>query len=237
MVFREQAIGHQLVLGGELQIDAAHTKALLAIIEHAPHLRGAGSTLLSGRAPVHRAELDGIGSVVVKHYRRGGMFSKFISERYLRSGPTRSQAEFELLRRVRSIGVNCPEPLAYVYKGGLFYKAWLITKEIENAHSLVSIALETPARLPETMQLVSEQICKLIENKLFHTDLHPGNVLVTKDNRAFILDFDKACEFKGSKNALRDQYLCRWRRAVIKHSLPEQLSGLLALGIRKNFID
>jgi hypothetical protein len=48
-----------------------------------------------------------------------------------------------------------------------------------------------------------------------------------------VVDFDNARPFDGSERDLRDQYLRRWRRAVIKHNLPETLSELMAMELRQ----
>ena len=59
--------------------------------------------------------------------------------------------------------------------------------------------------------------------------------MLDDEGKVYVLDFDKAVRFSGNKNALRDKYVCRWRRAVIKHKLPETLSELMCIGLRKNF--
>lgn len=57
-----------------------------------------------------------------------------------------------------------------------------------------------------------------------------GNVLVYPEQSVYLIDFDKARHFKGSASDLRKAYICRWRRAVIKHGLPEVLSEYVSAG-------
>ena len=49
----------------------------------------------------------------------------------------------------------------------------------------------------------------------------------------FLIDFDHAKVVNLTPSEIRDRYVRRWRRAVIKHSLPEELSELLCAGIKK----
>ena len=77
-------------------------------------------SVLGGRGSVAIAHLEGIGSVVVKYYTRGGLVRYLVKRRYLRWGKTRCQIEYEVLQKVRNLGVSAPEPIAYAYRGGLF---------------------------------------------------------------------------------------------------------------------
>ncbi|HJO62175.1 MAG TPA: lipopolysaccharide kinase InaA family protein, partial [Desulfobacterales bacterium] len=95
---------------------------------------------LIGRSSVTISHLKGIGSVVVKHYTRGGFIRYFLKQRYLRWGRTRGETEFKILQEARQIGVSAPEPIAYAFKGGLFYKGWLVSKKIEGQQTLAKLA-------------------------------------------------------------------------------------------------
>jgi len=178
---------------------------------------------LEGRVPASALGLKGIGSVIVKHYRRGGLLGHFVKRTYLRCGNTRCQAEYSQLENARRLGINAPEPIAYAYKGYLFYQAWLITREIINQQSLASLSSLDPGRAEAAKKVLLKQILLLQDKHIFHTDLHPGNVLVDDTDRVFIIDFDKAVKFKGNKQQLQMQYHNRWNRAVSKHRLPEIL--------------
>ena len=73
------------------------------------------------------------------------------------------------------------------------------------------------------------------QNQILHVDLHLGNVLVDSNSRVYLIDFDKARYSIQNKDKLRDKYLRRWRRAVIKHRLPEKLSDLMHSCLRENY--
>ncbi len=178
---------------------------------------------LEGRRSVSRAAIPRIGPAVVKHYRRGGMIARLNKEHYLRTGKTRCQKEYEQMVRARQAGVNCPEPIAFVFKGLVLYRGWLVTKEIPHQQTLARLSLQEPERLPAVMNPFRQQLERLVAHGVWHVDLHPGNVLVDDAGRVYLVDFDKTRTFRGSKKRLLRKYRKRWRRAVKKHRLPENL--------------
>ena len=192
-------------------------------------------SVLGGRSSVATAQLEGIGSVVVKYYTRGGLVRYLVKRRYLRWGKTRCQIEYEILQKVRGLSVSAPEPIAFAYRGGLFYKGWLVTKKIKEQQTLAQLSCTDEEHAHIVMKELIDQVSILIKNNIFHVDLHPGNVLVDSSDRVFLLDFDRACISQRDKNRLRDHYLVRWRRAVIKHRLPEMLCEMLCAGLDKNY--
>ena len=190
--------------------------------------------VLGGRSSVAIQPVAGIGSVVVKYYTRGGLIHHFIKRRYLRWGKIRSQAEYELLQKVRSLGIKAPKPIAFAYQGKMIYKAWLVTEEIKQHQSLARLSLSDPDRALSLTSKVASQVCTLIHNHIRHVDLHPGNVLVDAKSNIFLIDFDKACLTRLASHKLQTKYIERWKRAVIKHRLPERLWKALKTELLKN---
>lgn len=193
--------------------------------------------LLNGRGNVVYAEHSTLGRIVVKRYLRGGLFRHLIQSKYLRWGATRGEEEYRLLSLVRDLGVNAPEPLLFAYQGAILYDAWLVTKEIEGRKNFADLSKTNEEEARQYMDELVRQIAILINHQIFHVDLHPGNVVIDPNGKLYLLDFDKAHNFIGPRNKLRDLYLVRWRRAVIKHDLPESLSELICPGLRRNFED
>ena len=189
---------------------------------------------LGGRSAVTMAQVEGIGSVVIKHYTRGGFIRYIVKQNYIKCGKTRSQLEYEALQNAASLGVNVPEPIAYAYHGNLFYRAWLVTREISQQKTLAELSIIDERQTRIAMKEVVNQIETLIRNNIQHADLHPGNILVKNTGRVFILDFDKSSTSRGSRNKLRDRYLRRWRRAVFKHRLPGMLSEMMRTGLQSD---
>jgi serine/threonine protein kinase len=189
-------------------------------------LQQAQTDVLGGRSPVIRMDLEGVGPVVVKPYTRGGFIRRFNHRTYLRTGSTRCRQEYELLRRLQNLGLGVPTPIAFAYAGTLFYHAWLVTKEIQNTETLAGLCNINPARCFTAMKNLEPQLSLLIAHRILHVDLHPGNVLVDTDGRAFLIDFDKARKWRWGSERLRRRYRNRWQRAVAKHGLPEILNAL-----------
>jgi len=182
------------------------------------------SGTLAGRAAVATIDLEGVGSVVVKHYTRGGLIRTFNYNTYLKTSNYRCKEEFDILSKLYQAGMSIPEPIAYVIAGKLLYKAWLVTREVEKAKTLVEISVTAPDQLPEIMFQLQSQVELLVQHKIHHVDLHPGNVLIDPDNKLYLIDFDKACSFTGSADNLWLKYISRWQRALTKHQLTDKLT-------------
>ncbi len=192
---------------------------------------GKVDSILGGRSSVISADLSGIGPVIIKQYARGGLIKYFIKNRYVKWGEPRCRIEYQLLKKVKNLGINTPEPVAYAFKGRPFYKAWLVTREIKKNSSLASLSNTNLDRCKSIMEKLVDQVAILIKNNILHVDLHPGNVLVDVDDNIFIIDFDKGRFYLKGKNNLRDRYLARWDRAVIKHNLPKLLIEMMHKGL------
>ena len=186
---------------------------------------------LGGRASVCSCSLAGIGPVVVKHYNRGGFLGMLVRNAHLAHGLSRAEVEFMMLHKVRALGVRAPEAVACLERGMLIRSSWLVTREIQQQCSLAELSLTDEDHAAEAMQQVIEQVSLLMQNRILHIDLHPGNVLVDRAGCVYLLDFDKAQVSDLSSAKLRDHYLFRWRRAAIKHRLPDLLSERMSLGL------
>lgn len=192
------------------------------------------SEVLGGRGVVRFGEISSLGDIVIKQYARGGALRRFIKSSHLRLGKVvRSQWEFLTLHRVRQLGVRAPLPIAFAYSRGFFYQAWLVMEKIPSSTSLASLCIYNEDRAREATSEVIRQIEILVRNKIFHLDLHPGNVLVDCNGLVWFIDFDKAKKVTLTGQNLKELYLRRWRRAVIKHELPDYLSELVCGGLRR----
>jgi len=142
-------------------------------------------------------------------------------------GKTRGQREFELLDLAGSSGIHVPQPVAYAYRGRLFYAAWLVTRSIREPVTLARLSQQDVEEARQVVPAAAEQIGLLIKNKILHVDLHPGNVVIDDSRQVYLLDFDKGRVFRGSREKLKDRYIARWQRAVVNHRLPEILNDAL----------
>jgi len=184
------------------------------------------TAVLEGRGAPRFAILPEAGSVVIKAYKRGGLISRINNDRYLKVGQIRSQREFDFLIAAGQAGVKVPEPVAYASTGSPFYKTWLITKEIKDNTSFAGLCQRDKEKAQFLIPEISLSINSLIENKIHHVDLHPGNILLDGSSNIYIIDFDKARRYSKSKARLAMAYQNRWKRAVHKYNLPETLAAL-----------
>lgn len=208
------------------RIGSTHRLATAQLKQLAPYFTHpqTGERLgLNGRASVSCVPIDGIGSVVIKRCMRGGLLGNVITHTYVRLGKPRPRIEYEQLERARDLGITVPEPICFAYRGTLFYTAWLVTREIENQISLARLSLTDPAAALLAVDNVAPLIRRLADNRIYHRDLHPGNVLVDADHRVYIIDFDKAGTHRGGATVLRKKYIKRWGRAVKKYGLPPMI--------------
>ncbi len=182
---------------------------------------------LEGRTAVIYMALPETGPVAIKSYQRGGMMARIINDRYLKLGTTRCRNEFDFLCHAFRAGVSVPHPLIHITRGYPFYKAWLITRQIKDHRSFTRIALEDPARAAQLMPIISKQVRRLIENRIFHVDLHPGNVIIDPAGKPYIIDFDKARFTRFSLRKTVQLLNNRWEKAISKYHLPREISPLL----------
>lgn len=227
--FQDLVRGPYLVSSRGILSDEQATALIRSLRERGGQIE---RSTLGGRSRSAVVELPGLGCVFVKHYSHGGLLRALTAGRFLAMGPERSRVEFEMLERVRSVGVCAPKPYAIVKKGAMIYGTWLVMEELRGARNLVEIQCGESDELHRVMKALGEQLVILIQQRILHIDLHPGNVLVSPSGSVHIVDFDKAHCFRGSAPALRDLYLRRWRRAVIKHGLSPILSEMMSLLLR-----
>ncbi|EIV8468224.1 3-deoxy-D-manno-octulosonic acid kinase [Vibrio vulnificus] len=164
----------------------------------------------------------------LRHYRRGGLFGKLVKDHYwfTRWEQTRSLQEFNLLRALIESGVNVPRPIAArAVKTGLTYQADLLSERIPNAKDLVSILQENP--LPEAMyQKVGQEIAKMHNVNVNHTDLNIHNILIDDKEKVWIIDFDKC--YQQPDGDWKQGNLERLKRSFLKELNKYQLHWNLA---------
>ncbi|RYU67851.1 3-deoxy-D-manno-octulosonic acid kinase [Aliivibrio finisterrensis] len=135
----------------------------------------------------------------LRHYRRGGLFGKLIKDHYIFTGweATRSHKEFQLLKVLRSAGVNVPRPIAArATKRTFCYQADLLSEKITNARDLVAILQEKPLS-KEMYQKIGNEIRKMHAAQVNHSDLNIHNILIDDLDNVWIIDFDKCYQQKG----------------------------------------
>ncbi|RQW61731.1 3-deoxy-D-manno-octulosonic acid kinase [Vibrio viridaestus] len=155
----------------------------------------------------------------LRHYRRGGLFGKLVSDHYWFSGwkNTRSFQEFTILENLHAQGVHVPRPIAArAVKRTFCYQADLITEKVPHARDLVSILKEKP--LSGLMyQKIGQEIRKMHDAGVNHTDLNIHNILVDEQDKIWIIDFDKCSIEKNER--FKQGNLSRLKRSFEKEKM------------------
>ena len=93
-------------------------------------------------------------------------------------------------------------------------------------------------RIPELVSQTTELYKKMIKNKVFCIDVKPGNMLVTKSYRLYLIDFDdqfcaskESSIFTGEHIYLYAQQLAKLWRPENKHSEEIVNKGFLGLNL------
>jgi tRNA A-37 threonylcarbamoyl transferase component Bud32 len=161
---------------------------------------------------------DGERELVLRHYRRGGLFGKLIKDSYLGWQPAWSRAmrEFSLLHRMHHDGLPVPMPVAAHRAGRAFgYGADILIERIPNARSLMDLILASS--LPDThWRAIGTTIRRFHDAGIDHTDLNIHNILLDNSGKVWLIDFDK-CAVRGD-GEWKQSNLARLRRSLKKEA-------------------
>ncbi len=133
------------------------------------------------------------GEFVLRHFVRGGLISKHVTDSYfwLGEGATRAFSEWRLLSKLVAMELPVPRPAAARYvRSGLTYKADLLTVLIPGVIPLSDRIATLPCTEAFWQKLGSE-IAPFHKAGVFHADLNAYNVQIDKDDRVWLVDFDR----------------------------------------------
>lgn len=138
---------------------------------------------------------------VLRHYRRGGLIGKMLSDQYLYTGLEQSRAwqEFTLLQHMRTLDLACPAPIAAMLnRRGLYYQADLISTKIPHAQDLHHILLNQSLS-GDVWQKIGQTIAEFHNQQIYHHDLNIHNIMLDNEQKAWLIDFDK-CRIRQGDN-------------------------------------
>jgi len=155
----------------------------------------------------------------LRHYHRGGMVAALLGDRYYWKGlqQTRAWQEWHLLAKMRDMDLPVPQPLAaQVIHSGRFYRADLLTRKIENSHSLAEI-LRKKSLSKDAWESIGRTIQQFHHFGVYHDDLNAHNIMIDNDGKVYLIDFDKG-EMRDSvaDNTWQQQNLQRLKRSLDK---------------------
>lgn len=172
----------------------------------------------TGRGAVQVLE-SGAEEWVLRHYRRGGLVSRFVDDHYVWSGleRTRSFREWRLLARLHALGLPVPRPVAArVRRAGLLYRADIITAYLPGTRPL-SALLDDGRPPAELWRSVGRMLRAFHDSGVEHPDLTAHNILLDDAGRVFLVDFDNA--HIRAPGAWREAGLARLQRSLRKVAL------------------
>ena len=155
--------------------------------------------------------------LVLRHYYRGGTVAKFINDAYLWRSlhKTRAMGELQTLLTLQRLNLPVPAPVAaHVRRGGLTYRADIVTRFIPKAQSLSSRLSKNPLPV-ETWHEIGVVIRQFHDKHCNHADLNAHNILLDEKERVFLIDFDKAVIGRNT-GALQKNNIARLQRSLLK---------------------
>jgi 3-deoxy-D-manno-octulosonic acid kinase len=156
-------------------------------------------------------------TAVLRHYWRGGLVGKLLSDQYLYPGleQTRVYKEFSLMSKLLELGLNVPTPIAAkVTRSGLIYRGDIITQAVSGAKSLLDILIERPLNNDELENIASTLALFHIKG-VYHADLNINNILFNEDGDVYVIDFDRG-EIKQPNAQWQQANMARLARSFLK---------------------
>lgn len=130
---------------------------------------------------------------VLRHYYRGGLFGKFVKDRYFfqSNEKTRAMQELRLLEQLYQWHLPVPRPIAIKIKRQCcFYQTDILLEKIADTRDL-SQYLQTQRLTPAQYQQIGLLIRQLHDHQVHHSDLNIHNILIDSQGKFWLIDFDK----------------------------------------------
>jgi len=157
------------------------------------------------------------GSMVLRHYLRGGQAARISRDQFLWHGPrrTRGLAEFRLLQALHARGLPVPAPIAAMYRrSGVAYRAAILLERIPGAQSLADL-LAAGGDGPLPWQASGAMVARFHRAGVRHADLNAHNILFDDHGAPWLIDFDKGAMRRHS-GAWQSASLDRLERSLRK---------------------
>jgi 3-deoxy-D-manno-octulosonic acid kinase len=172
-----------------------------------------------GRGGIGTLELQPGIVAVARPFRRGGALRSILGDRY--ADADRALAELAALERLRKEGVPVVAPLAALArKRRAFWRLRLLTERLDGALPLPAFCGADPQARGWAVESAAVTVRLAFEAGLVHRDLHPDNVLVTRNGdkvRAALVDLDRATFEKPLPQKSKDEMLVRMARYLARH--------------------
>ena len=159
---------------------------------------------------------------VLKHFHRGGLVGKFLSDGFFWAGLSRARSviEWDLLREITTQKLPGPKPIAaHVKRNGLVYRADLLTERIPDVTPLSTRLSDSPAG-SAIWRRVGNCIARFHAAGFCHADLTTHNLQIDSADQVYLLDWDRGRQLEPGD--WRQQNLDRLQRSCLKISRDDQ---------------
>ena len=153
---------------------------------------------------------------VLRHYRRGGLPGKLLTDQFWYAGLSRTRAwrEMKLLLQLEELELPAPRAIAArVQRVGFYYRSDIITHRIDSAKDLHQYLLTQPLD-QDVWHKVGKTIAKFHRFHVYHHDLNIHNIMLDDKGEIWLIDFDK-CDIRPSGN-WQESNLSRLNRSLLK---------------------
>jgi len=160
---------------------------------------------------------------VLRHFKRGGLVGKILSDQYAFLGVERSRPfeEFRLLTHMREKGLCVPVPVAArIHRRGLIYRGDLITLNIPNSRDLHHL-LSSQSLSKDEWHKVGHALAAMHNCQVYHHDANVRNIMIDDSKQVWLIDFDRCCkkEGEGWKQGNMDRLLRSLRKEKVKNTV------------------
>ena len=156
-------------------------------------------------------------NLVLRQYRRGGFFGKFVKHTFYAFDSFQHRAfdEFRMLSKMVDMGLPVPTPaVAREIKTTFGIRQDIVIQRISGFKDL-SYLIKERSLTDEELVSIGKTIKKFFDNNILHTDLNIRNILLNEDSSVYIIDFDK-CFIKPMKKEDKEKIVNRLLRSFIK---------------------
>lgn len=169
-----------------------------------------------GRGTTYFVRLDDH-ACVLRHYQRGGMAAKLLTDQYFWRGieQTRAWREWYLLRDMLDKGLPVPRPVAaHVVKSGLYYRADLVTLRLNASKSLTDWLRKKDLPLQQ-WRSVGRTVRLFHDAGIYHADMNAHNIMLSDDGKVYLIDFDKG-QLRPQGHGWQQANIERFQRSLEK---------------------
>ena len=200
-----------------------------------------------GRGSVKEVRLDSGAHLVFRLTKRGGFVRHFVTASFLRLpglawSESRPLSELSILSYLYERQFPVPAPVAAAvlpFAAGLAYHGVLVTELIPRCENFLASLWRRSFTAQTAYPSIAEReallsVCsmtgnlarQMLEQGVFHTDLHLGNILVTDKGLVYVIDFDKAHRIdpQGGLHFYARKLASRWKRSVTRHIRDQDLA-------------